>query len=89
MRMTLNDDVRTPGFRRLALTAAATLLAAALVTACGGGDDEAAAVGKAAEAAQLTASEVTLPPHGSNVKDTTNLALLVYDDDDLDDEIPY
>ncbi len=50
MRMTLNDDVRTTGFRRLALTAAATLLAAALVTACGGGDDEAAAVGKAGNA---------------------------------------
>jgi hypothetical protein len=48
----------------------------------------AAAVAKAAEAAQLAASEVTLPPPGSNAKDTTNLALLVYDDDDLDDNTP-
>jgi hypothetical protein len=48
----------------------------------------AAAVGKAAAAAQLTASEVTLPPPGSNIKDTTNLALLVFDDDDLDDNTP-
>jgi hypothetical protein len=48
----------------------------------------AAAVGKAAQAADLQASEVTLPPPGSSDKDTTNLALLVYDDDDLDDNTP-
>jgi hypothetical protein len=48
----------------------------------------AAAVVKAAQAAELQASEVTLPPAGSNAKDTTNLALLVYDDDDLDDNTP-
>jgi hypothetical protein len=48
----------------------------------------AAAVGKAAQAAQLAASEVTLPPPGSDAKDTTNLALLVYDDDDLEDNTP-
>ena len=44
MRTTLNDDVRTTGFRRLALTTATALLAGALVTAPGGGKDEAAAV---------------------------------------------
>jgi hypothetical protein len=48
----------------------------------------AAAVNKATEAARLSASEVTLPPPGSKDKDTTNLALLVYDDDDLDDNTP-
>ena len=48
----------------------------------------AAAVGTAAQAAELQASEVSLPPPGSNDKDTTNLALLVYDDDDLDDNTP-
>lgn len=48
----------------------------------------AAAVTRAAEAAQLSASEVALSPPGSTAKDTTNLALLVYDDDDLDDNTP-
>ena len=48
----------------------------------------AAAVTKAAEAARLSVSEVSLPPPGSTAKDTTNLALLVYDDDDLDDNTP-
>jgi hypothetical protein len=42
MRMTLNNEVRTTGFRRLALAAAAALLAGAFVTACGGHDDKAA-----------------------------------------------
>ena len=50
MRMTLNDEVRTAGFRRLALTAAAALLAGALVTACGGGKDEEAAVAESGKA---------------------------------------
>jgi hypothetical protein len=47
MRMTLNDDVRATGFRRLALTTAAAVLAGALLTACGGGNDEEAAAAKA------------------------------------------
>ena len=61
MRMTLNDDVRTAGFRRLALTAAAALLAGALVTACGGGKDEAAAVAKAEKAKADTIAAAAAP----------------------------
>ena len=61
MRMTLNDDVRTAGFRRLVLAAAAALLAGGLVTACGGGQDEAAAVAKA-EKAKADKAAVVAPP---------------------------
>jgi hypothetical protein len=61
MRMTLNDDVRTTGFRRLALAALVTLLAGALVTACGGGNDEAAAVAKAEKAKADKVAAATPP----------------------------
>ena len=67
MRMTLNDDVRTTGFRRLALTAAVALLAGALVTACGGGKDEEAAV---TDAGKATADEAVgaAPPANADEK---------------------
>ena len=67
MRMTLNDDVRTAGFRRLALTAAGALLAGALVTACSGGKDEAAAVAEA-EQAKATAAAAAKPPSSADEK---------------------
>jgi hypothetical protein len=67
MRMTLNDSVRTSGFRRLALTAVAALLAGALVTACGGGKDEAVAVAEA-EKANATKAAVAAPPTSADEK---------------------
>lgn len=77
MRMTLNDDVRTAGIRRLALTAAAALLAGTLVTACGGGKDEAVAVAKAekAKAEQVAAA----PPPASADEKHARLASAVVD----------
>ena len=67
MRMTLNDDVRITGFRRLALTAAAALLAGSLVTACGGGRDEQAAVAKGEKAKADTTAPAT-PPANADEK---------------------
>jgi len=61
MRMTLNDDVRTAGWREVARTATVALLAAALVTACGGGKDDAAAVAKA-EKAKADVPAAAAPP---------------------------
>lgn len=66
MRMTLNDDVRTTGFRRLALTAAAALLAGALVTACGGGDEDAAVT--KAERAEANKTVPATPPANAGEK---------------------
>jgi hypothetical protein len=67
MRMTLNDDVRTTGFRRLALTAAAALLAGALVTACGGGNDNEAAVAST-EQAKADKTAPAAPPANADEK---------------------
>ncbi len=67
MRMTLNDEVRTAGFRSLALTAAAALLAGALVTACGGGMEEEAGVAQAGKAKVDEAAPAT-PPANADEK---------------------
>jgi len=67
MHMTLNSDVRTTGFRRVALTAAAAVLAGALVTACGGGKDETTAVSKA-EKAQANKTTAATPPASADEK---------------------
>lgn len=67
MRMTLNDEVRTTGFRRLALTAAAALLAGALVTACGGGKDEEAAVAESGKA-KVDETAPATPPASADEK---------------------
>ena len=67
MRMTLNDDVRITGFRRLALTAAAALLAGSLLTACGGGKDEEATVADTGKAKVDTTAPAT-PPANADEK---------------------
>jgi hypothetical protein len=67
MRMTLNDDVRTTGFRRVTLTAATALLAGVFVTACGGGKDEAAAVAQA-EKAKVSKTAAVTPPANADEK---------------------
>jgi len=67
MRMTLNDDVRTTGFRRVTLTAAAALLAAVFVTACGGGNDDAAAVART-EMAKANKTVPATPPANADEK---------------------
>ena len=67
MRMTLNDEVRTTGFRRLALTAAAALLAGALMTACGGGKDEEAAVAESGKA-KVDETAPATPPASADEK---------------------
>jgi hypothetical protein len=67
MRMTLNDDVRTAGWRQVARTATVALLAAVLVTACGGDNDKAAAVAKAEKAKADTAAAAA-PPSSADEK---------------------
>jgi len=67
MRMTLNDDVRITGSRRLALTAAAALLAGSLLTACGGGKDEEATVADTGKAKVGEAAPAT-PPASADEK---------------------
>ena len=67
MRMTLNDDVRTTGFRRVTLTAAAALLAGVFVTACGGGNDDAAAVART-EMAKANKTVPATPPANADEK---------------------
>ena len=67
MRTTLNDDVRTTGFRRWAGTAATTLLVIALVTACGGGSDEQAAAAKG-EKAKADEAATAAPPANADEK---------------------
>lgn len=61
MRMTLNDDFRTTGFRRLVLTAAVALLAGTFVTACGGGKDDDTAVAKRGKAKMDQTAPATPP----------------------------
>ncbi len=76
MRMTLNNDVRTTGFRRLALTAAAALLAGALVTACGGGKDEQAAAARD-ETAKVDTTAAAAPPANVDEKHARLAAAVV------------
>jgi hypothetical protein len=67
MHMTLNSDVRTTGFRRVALFAAATLLAGALVTACGGSKDEGAEAAKPAQGKSSKTADAA-PPASADEK---------------------
>jgi len=76
MRMTLNDDVRSTGGRRLAITAAAALLAGALVTACGGSNDDAVAVAKT-EKAKANKTVPTTPPANADEKHARLAAAVV------------
>lgn len=76
MRMTLNDDVRTTGFRRSAGAGAVTLLAIALVTGCGAGKDEQAAAAKG-EKAKADKTAPAAPPANADEKHARLAAAVV------------